>query len=94
MAWAGGGAVGPGLREPARGQEVARSSFRRAFPERLLCAAHCGWGAAGHKGCESTDLCWPQTPKLSDILLQTPRQHAVHAWVSMPDGGDILQICI
>lgn len=21
---------------------------------------------------------WPQTPKLNDILLQTPRQHAVH----------------
>lgn len=47
MAWARGGAVGPGLQESARGQEVARSSFRRAFPERLLCAARWGWGAVG-----------------------------------------------
>lgn len=54
MARAGGGAVGPGLQESARGQEVARSSFRRAFPERLLCARLAGGGAPpGHKGCES-----------------------------------------
>lgn len=25
------------------GQEVARTSFRRAFPERLLCAPRWGW---------------------------------------------------
>lgn len=44
MAGARGGAVGPGLPESAPGQEVARSSFQRVFPERLLCAPPWGWG--------------------------------------------------
>lgn len=57
MARAGGGAVGPGLQESARGQEVARSSFRRAFPERLLCAPRWGWGAAGPQRVRVPDLC-------------------------------------
>lgn len=55
MARAGGGAAGPGLPESARAQEVARSPFRRAFPERLLCAPRVG-AVSGHKGGPSPDL--------------------------------------
>lgn len=47
----------PGRDGPLGGQEVARSSFPRAFPERLLCAPRWGVGAVMRRSHADLNVC-------------------------------------